>query len=261
LYLQVKKGKTLAAPITFIPKKINEGLEDEDQEDAPSQGALMKGALKMVALPKVKKHQAGLKFTGNGARIRDGRKIEKQIYPKISNKEEEKIWGADPEELKLTPRGLNARKGKTLAEENITQATQTKKYAFEKPEWAKYNKDLLLKGTETGEQLKEGADIAPVITAATVEKKHTFEKPDWAKGTKLKSTDAGSKLKSGAYLSKPIVILDKKTINVNREANPAFLRMTEQGDKLMEEGNLAAPITEAPQLAKQNQAKRYGDHS
>jgi len=61
----------------------------------------------------------------------------------------------------------------------------------------------------------------------------------------------GSKLKSGEYLSKPIVDLGKKTMNVNMEANPAFLKMTDNGEKLLEgETNLAAPITEAPQLAK-----------
>lgn len=32
----------------------------------------------------------------------------------------------------------------------------------------------------------------------------------------------------GAYLSAPIVNLEKKTMNVNLEANPAFLRMTDQ---------------------------------
>ena len=245
----MKKGKTLAAPITFIPKKINEGLEDDDVADEPSRGALVAGAMKMVALPKVKKHQAGLKFTGNGARIRDGRKIEKQINPKVKNKEEVLIWGADPDELKLTPRGLTARKGKTLSDDNITQATQKKKYAFEKPDWALTKPAHLLKTTETGEHLREGEDIAPQITEATTEKKYHFEKPTWTKGT-LKSTESGSKVKSGEYLSKPIVDLGKKSMNVNLEANPAFLKMTEQGDRLMEEGNLAAPITEAPQLAK-----------
>ncbi|CAB9526204.1 expressed unknown protein [Seminavis robusta] len=248
---KIKAGKYISAPITNIPKKINEGLE-EDEDDAPSKGALMKGAMKMVALPKVKKHQAGLNFTGNGARIRDGRQIEKQINPKVNkDKEEVKIWGADPEELKLTPRGLTARKGKVLSDDNITQATQLKKYQFEKPSWAKTKKDHLLKHTETGEQLKEGEDIAPKITEAVDEKKYTFEKPSWTKA-KLKNTDQGEKVKSGEYLSAPIVVLDKKTMNVNMEANPAFLRMTDQGEKLMEEGNLEAPITAAPELAKQN---------
>lgn len=52
-------------------------------------------------------------------------------------------------------------------------------------------------------------------------------------------------------MSKPIVDLGKKTMNVNMEANPAFLKMTDNGEKLLEgETNLAAPITEAPQLAK-----------
>lgn len=183
----MKKGKTLAAPITFIPKKINEGLEEDEEKDKPSAGAMM-GGIKMVALPKAKKAHSTLKFTGNGARIRDGRKIEKQINPKVKNKEEVKIWGADPDELKLTPRGLTARKGKALSDDNIAQATQIKKYKFEKPDWAKYNKDLLLKQTETGEHLKEGEDIAPKITQATEEKKYAFETPDWTK-SQLKSTD------------------------------------------------------------------------
>ena len=196
----------MAAPITFIPKKINEGLEDDDVADEPSRGALVAGAMKMVALPKVKKHQAGLKFTGNGARIRDGRKIEKQINPKVKNKEEVLIWGADPDELKLTPRGLTARKGKTLSDDNITQATQKKKYAFEKPDWALTKPAHLLKTTETGEHLREGEDIAPQITEATTEKKYQFEKPTWTKAT-LKSTESGSKVKSAEYLSKPIVDL------------------------------------------------------
>lgn len=249
---QIKKGKTLAAPITFIPKKINEGLEEDDVEEKPSFGALIGGAKKMVALPKAKKHQAGLNFTGNGARIRDGRKIEKSINAKKIEKEEVVIWGADPEELKLTPRGLKARKGKTLSDDNITQATQKKKYAFEKPAWAKTKPAHLLKATETGEHLREGEDIAPEITEATTKKKYEFEKPTWTKAT-LKTTESGSKVKSGEYLSKPIVDLGKKSMNVNLEANPAFLKMTEQGDRLMEEGNLAAPITEAPQLAKRKE--------
>ena len=218
----------MSAPITFIPKKINEGLEEEEEADnTPSAGALMKGAMKMVALPKVKKSHAALKFTGNGARMRDGRQLEKHINPKISDKEEVKIWGASPEELKLTPRGLTARKGKGLSDDNITQATQLKKYQFEKPDWAKTKKDYLLRQTETGEHLKEGEDIAPKITAATVEKKYEFERPSWTKA-KLKHTAEGELVKQGAYLSAPIVDLSKKTINVNTEANPAFLRMTDQ---------------------------------
>lgn len=249
---KIKAGKYLSAPITNIPKKINEGLEEEDGDNTPSQAALMKGAQKMIQLPKVKKHHAGLKFTGNGVRIRDGRKIEKQINPKVKNKEEVKIWGADPEDLKLTPRGLTARKGKILSED-ITTATQVKKHTFEKPKWAKWDKTYLLKTTETGEHLKEGEDIAPKITDTSEVKKHTFEKPSWAKAggaAALKTTEEGQKVKEGAYLSAPIVDLKKKTMNVNMEANPAFLRMTDQGEKLMEEGNLEGPITAAPSLSK-----------
>lgn len=201
---KIKAGKTLSAPITFIPKKINEGLEEDEEDDAPSKGALMKGAMRMVQLPKVKKHQAGLNFTGNGARIRDGGKIEKQINPKVKNKEEVKIWGADPEELKLTPRGLTARKGKILSDE-ITQATQNKKYQFEKPAWAKTQKSHLLKATETGEHLKEGEDIAPTITKATEEKKYQFEKPTWTT-KKLKSTESGEKVKSGKRISLSVLV-------------------------------------------------------
>lgn len=251
---KIKAGKYLSAPITNIPKKINEGLEEEDGDNTPSQAALMKGAQKMIQLPKVKKHHAGLKFTGNGARIRDGRKIEKQINPKVKNKEEVKIWGADPEDLKLTPRGLTARKGKVLSED-ITTATQVKKHTFEKPKWAKWDKTYLLKTTETGEHLKEGEDIAPKITDTSEVKKHAFEKPSWAKAggaAALKTTEEGQKVKEGAYLSAPIVDLNKKTMNVNMEANPAFLRMTDQGEKLMEEGNLEGPITAATSFSKRH---------
>jgi hypothetical protein len=241
---QVRKGKTLAAPITFIPKKVNEGLEEEEEEaddNNPSKGALMEGAIKMVMMPKVKKHHANLKFTGNGARIRDGRKIEKAINPKVQNKEEVKIWGADPEELKLTPRGLTVKKGKNLAE-TITDATQQKKYAFEKPDWTKTIPSKHLKHTQSGEALKEGQDLTDRPAMATQQKKYEFEKPSWTMA-KLKSTDKGGKLKTGENLAKPIVDLDRKTLNVNLEANPAFLRMTDQGEKLMEDGNLEGPIT------------------
>ena len=248
---QVKKGRNLAGEITNVKKKINEGLE-EDEEDKPSAGAAMEGSVKMVMLPKVKKHHANLKFTVNGARIRDGRFVETPINSK-KNKEEVKIWGADPEELRLTPRGYTARKGKRLEDENITQATQKKKYHFEKPDWAQSRR---VKQTDAGQALKEGQDLTEGATMATQQKKYEFEKPDWLKA-KLKSTDKGSKLKEGANLAKPIVVLDRKTMNVNLEANPAFLKMTDRGEKLVEEGDLAAPITQLPELMKK---KATGGH-
>lgn len=249
---QVKKGRNLAGEITHVKKKINDGLEEDDDEEQASAGAAMHGAIKMVMLPKTKKAHSNLKFTVNGSRIRDGRAVEAPINSKMK-KEEIKIWGADPEELRLTPRGLTARKGKQLEEEGITLATQTKKYQFEKPDWAKSRK---VKHTEAGETLASGQDLTEGATMATQNKKYEFERPQWL-NSKLKSTDTGSKLKEGGNLAKPIVVLDRKAMNVNLEANPAFLKMTDQGERLMDEGNLARPITELPEMMKRTTGRKY----
>lgn len=243
--VKARKGRNLAGKITHVEKKINEGLEEEAEDD--NAGAFLKGAVALpIKIPKRNKHHANLNYTVNGARIRDGRKIEQAIVVKDTGrvkKEEVKIWGADPEDLKLTPRGYKLRKGKNLAEP----------VTFPKKEKHKFDHTIkpakTLSRTKSGEELLIKGNLAKPITKAT--EQSLFEKPEWTKKKALKATDKGEKLKSGATLAGPITqATQQQRMNVNLEANPAFLKMTDTGDLVREGASLAGPITQAPHINK-----------
>ena len=122
----------------------------------------------------------------------------------------------------------------------VTEATTGKgKYAWKKPDWV----EKKLQTTNSGANVKKGKD--PEISPKTAQKKTEWQKPEWAKNHRIgrsKSNDFDEKTKEYTW---------EKPSWVNKE-----LKKTSEKGALVKEGeNLAKPITDLPQITK-DQAER-----
>lgn len=232
---EVRKGGNLANPITF-PKNqvVNAQLEEEEFEQVNKEELIrrLKGgdsAIALHPLPGYRGKQRKLKFSINGAKIRDGGDIVKPITKAtVYRKPEDVNLVAKPDNLKHTDAGDKVKKGINLAAP-VTQATvirtpedvnhvanktvlknkgveqEKKTYQWEKPAWTrpKLNSSgnrSFDEDTINDEGVARGSELE-------AKKKYQWEKPAWAKKDVLRQTDKGDVVRQGETLAKPITEL------------------------------------------------------
>lgn len=102
-----------------------------------------------------------------------------------------------------------------------------KDLSWEKPDWTK---TAVLRNTDKGKVLKEGAALSAPITkiadVAAESKDLSFKKPDWTTNIKLKSTGKGDVLKSAGDLARPITSLP----HIGKEFNKSEPTMIEKNN-------------------------------
>lgn len=229
---ELRKGGNLANPITFPKKKpANAHLEEEESEEQFEKinteevirrlkggDSATKG---LISLPSYRGRQRNLKFSILGAKIRDGGDLVKPITKAtVYRKPEDVNKLARPENLRSTEGGTKVRQGENLAAP-VTQATVLKKYEWEKPEWAKARKTQDSEPADPAKPIThiekdEGRDVnnaanksllKPALSAEEKKKKFEWEKPSWAQKPVLRKTDKGEVVRSGDNLARPITQL------------------------------------------------------
>lgn len=259
----IRSGENLASPITFPNKKpANDGLDEDNAYEEVNKEELLrrlKGAptaVGLVPLPRYRKNQSKLKFSIHGARIRDGGDIVKPITKAtVLRKPDDINHLANPTILKNTPLGEKVRTGRNLA------APVTKP---------------LIKFDDTNHVANKGVLKNRGVTAE--KKKYEWSKPSWVK-PKLNSTGHGDLVKSGGNMSAPITHINdparEKGRDVDRDcdlsststhsvgssktyewAKPEWtkrpqVKPSKSGELARQGENLARPITELPDLAKE----------
>lgn len=264
---EVRKGGNLANPITFPKKKPANAdlLQDEEDELEEGEGGVqyeqvnkeelirrLKGGDKSLHRGKHRK----LKFSINGAKIRDGGDIVQPITKATVFRKPENINKlANPEILKSTALGSAVKEGKDL-QQPVTFATVNKAYQWEKPDWAK----RLEKNDENNDAGNGGSASATCngaskgfVSPSKQKKTYTWEKPSWIK-QRLSATDKGDAVKDGATLANPITFPVGKGDGVNHVVKPdQVLKPTDKGGAVKKGGTLARPITQLPDLVKQEE--------
>lgn len=205
---QVRKGGNLANPITF-PKKLPANADLLQEEGLEIDGVAYEQVDKEELIRRLKGGSHGrhrkLKFSINGAKIRDGGDIVQPITKATVFRKPENINKiANQDVLKKSAIGDAVKEGKDLAQP-VTFATVNKTYQWEKPEWAK----RLESKKDTQETIDDGSSAFSsrgFVSPTKQKKTYTWEKPSWTK-QRLAATENGDAVKGGASLARPITHL------------------------------------------------------
>lgn len=209
---QVRSGGNLANPITF-PKKQPANADLLQEESLETDEVAYEKVDKEELIRRLKGGSHGrhrkLKFSINGAKIRDGGDIVQPITKATVFRKPENINKlANQDVLKKSSIGDAVKEGKDLAQP-VTFATVNKAYQWEKPEWAKKLESKKESKKDTSAQENEGQESnAPSVFVSPTKqrKKYTWEKPSWTK-QRLSTTENGDAVKEGASLAMPITQL------------------------------------------------------
>jgi hypothetical protein len=205
---QVRSGGNLANPITF-PKKLPANADLLQEEGLEIDGVAYEQVDKEELIRRLKGGSHGrhrkLKFSINGAKIRDGGDIVQPITQATVFRKPENINRiANQDVLKKSAIGDAVKEGKNLAQP-VTFATVNKTFQWEKPEWAK----RLESKKEAQETTDEGSatySSSGFVSPSKQKKTYTWEKPSWTK-QRLAPTENGDVVKDGASLAMPITLL------------------------------------------------------
>jgi hypothetical protein len=203
---QVRSGGNLANPITF-PKKQPANADLLQEESLEADEVAYEQVDKEELIRRLKGGSHGrhrkLKFSINGAKIRDGGDIVQPITKATVFRKPENINKiANQDVLKKSSIGDAVKEGKDLAQP-VTFATVNKAYQWEKPEWAK----RLESKKDTQEIVDQESNPPSLFVSPTKQRKtYTWEKPSWTK-QRLSTTENGDAVKEGASLAMPITQL------------------------------------------------------
>ena len=104
-----------------------------------------------------------------------------------------------------------------------------------------------LRSTAVGSKVREGKSLAAPVTKATVIKKYEWEKPSWAK-SKGNEEAATEETQKPGFVDP---LKQKKTYGWQKpDWTSRRLGETGKAEQMKEKGDLAAPITKLPDLAK-----------
>jgi hypothetical protein len=202
---QVRKGGNLANPITF-PNKLPANADLLQEEGLEIDGVEYEQVDKEELIRRLKGGSHGrhrkLKFSINGAKIRDGGDIVQPITKATVFRKPENINKiANQDVLKKTAIGDAVKEGMNLAQP-VTLATVNKTYQWEKPEWAK----RLESRKENSDEISIAVSSRGFVSPSKQKKTYTWEKPSWTK-QRLATTENGDAVKEGANLARPITQL------------------------------------------------------